>query len=176
MQRYRSGYNGTVLKTVVRQRTVGSNPTLCATSFEDNLMTDFSYQCRSTQVGDEAPLLRAQVGKPAREFESLLLRQTKKTPNRVSFLFRDAVRTRTRATKARARNTTAASGGNRKCELAQRSKLSEVNNEQTILGTARGLLCKFESLLLRQNKNPFTKWTDFCFVLFSILYSLLSIL
>ena len=28
---YRSGYNGTVLKTVVRQRTVGSNPTLSAT-------------------------------------------------------------------------------------------------------------------------------------------------
>ena len=30
MERYRSGYNGTVLKTVVRQRTVGSNPTLSA--------------------------------------------------------------------------------------------------------------------------------------------------
>ena len=29
-ERYRSGYNGTVLKTVVRQRTVGSNPTLSA--------------------------------------------------------------------------------------------------------------------------------------------------
>ena len=87
MQRYRSGYNGTVLKTVVRQRTVGSNPTLCATSFEDNLITDFSYQCRSTQVGDEAPLLRAQVGKPAREFESLLLRQVKRISERVSFLF-----------------------------------------------------------------------------------------
>ena len=31
-ERYRSGYNGTVLKTVVRQRTVGSNPTLSATA------------------------------------------------------------------------------------------------------------------------------------------------
>ena len=30
MERYRSGYNGAVLKTVVRQRTVGSNPTLSA--------------------------------------------------------------------------------------------------------------------------------------------------
>ena len=30
LERYRSGYNGTVLKTVVRQRTVGSNPTLSA--------------------------------------------------------------------------------------------------------------------------------------------------
>ena len=32
-ERYRSGYNGTVLKTVVRQRTVGSNPTLSAIFF-----------------------------------------------------------------------------------------------------------------------------------------------
>ena len=30
MERYRSGYNGTVLKTVVSQGTVGSNPTLSA--------------------------------------------------------------------------------------------------------------------------------------------------
>ena len=30
-ERYRSGYNGTVLKTVVQQCTVGSNPTLSAT-------------------------------------------------------------------------------------------------------------------------------------------------
>ena len=29
-ERYRSGHNGTVLKSVVRQRTVGSNPTLSA--------------------------------------------------------------------------------------------------------------------------------------------------
>ena len=30
MERYRSGHNGTVLKTVVSQGTVGSNPTLSA--------------------------------------------------------------------------------------------------------------------------------------------------
>ncbi len=35
-------------------------------------------------------------------------------------------------------NTTATCGGNRECELAQWSKLCEVNNEQTILGTTRG--------------------------------------
>ena len=40
----------------------------------------------------------------------------------------------------RARSTTAACGGYRKCELSQRSKLCEVKNEQTILGTARGHL------------------------------------
>ena len=38
-----------------------------------------------------------------------------------------------------ARNTTAPCGRNRECELAQRSKLCEVNSEQTILGTASGL-------------------------------------
>ena len=37
-----------------------------------------------------------------------------------------------------ARNTTAPCGRYRECELAQRSKLCEVNNEQTILGTTRG--------------------------------------
>ena len=36
-----------------------------------------------------------------------------------------------------ARNTTAPCGRCRECELAQRSKLCEVNSEQTILGTAR---------------------------------------
>ena len=38
-----------------------------------------------------------------------------------------------------ARNPTAPCGRNRECELAQRSKLCEVNSEQTILGTASGL-------------------------------------
>ena len=37
-ERYRSGYNGTVLKTVVRQRTVGSNPTLSATLSETSFL------------------------------------------------------------------------------------------------------------------------------------------
>ena len=35
-------------------------------------------------------------------------------------------------------NTTATGGGFRECELVQWSKLCEVSNEQTILGTTRG--------------------------------------
>ena len=45
MERYRSGHNGAVLKTVRVQAHVGSNPTLSA-------------KRRSTQVAEEAPLLR----------------------------------------------------------------------------------------------------------------------
>ena len=93
VERYRSGYNGTVLKTVVPQGTVGSNPTLSATDktapcglaallvavgmrgdfFKISVAgfaADNPLPCRiiclnevttwrSTQVGDEAPLLRA---------------------------------------------------------------------------------------------------------------------
>ena len=57
MERYRSGYNGTVLKTVVRQRTVGSNPTLSAKgsalsrAFIKLNNSESCYQWRSTQVG-----------------------------------------------------------------------------------------------------------------------------
>ena len=39
-----------------------------------------------------------------------------------------------------ARSTTAPCGRYRECELAQWSKLCEVSNEQTILGTTRGLI------------------------------------
>ena len=45
LERYRSGHNGAVLKTVRAQAHVGSNPTL-------------SVVRRSTQVAQEAPLLR----------------------------------------------------------------------------------------------------------------------
>lgn len=47
MERYRSGHNGAVLKTVRAQAHVGSNPTLSAIQIG-----------RSTQVAEEAPLLR----------------------------------------------------------------------------------------------------------------------
>ena len=49
MERYRSGHNGAVLKTVRVQAHVGSNPTLSAT---------FKNAWRSTQEAEEAPLLR----------------------------------------------------------------------------------------------------------------------
>jgi hypothetical protein len=45
MERYRSGHNEAVLKTVWVKARVGSNPTLSA-------------KWRSTQVAEEAPLLR----------------------------------------------------------------------------------------------------------------------
>ena len=47
MERYRSGHNGAVLKTVRVQAHVGSNPTLSAKTI-----------WRSTQTAEEAPLLR----------------------------------------------------------------------------------------------------------------------
>ena len=67
-ERYRSGHNGTVLKTVVRLvRTVGSNPTLSATEknlkylcfrffFQKRISVDFGTEDYSS--GEEAPLLR----------------------------------------------------------------------------------------------------------------------
>ena len=45
--RYRSGYNGAVLKTVVRKRTVGSNPTLPANWF--------AVVAQSVEQGTENP-------------------------------------------------------------------------------------------------------------------------
>ena len=67
-ERYRSGYNGTVLKTVVRQRTVGSNPTLSATLsktsfhkevlFVKNRIFWFCSPMEDYSSGEEAPLLR----------------------------------------------------------------------------------------------------------------------
>jgi hypothetical protein len=47
MERYRSGHNGAVLKTVRVQAHVGSNPTPSAIK-----------KWRSTQVAEEVPLLR----------------------------------------------------------------------------------------------------------------------
>ena len=47
LERYRSGHNEAVLKTVCRQRHVGSNPTLSASYYKDNM---WSIR-RSTQAG-----------------------------------------------------------------------------------------------------------------------------
>ena len=62
MERYRSGHNGAVLKTVRVQAHVGSNPTLSAKSNElyrsimECPLGDITW--RSTQAAEEAPLLR----------------------------------------------------------------------------------------------------------------------
>ena len=68
LERYRSGHNGAVLKTVGGQPSVGSNPTLSATSAESFEVcggesdVQFNIQlisvCGSTQVAEGAPLLR----------------------------------------------------------------------------------------------------------------------
>ena len=56
MERYRSGHNEAVLKTVWAQARVGSNPTLSAIY---TLMIACKIKIwRSTQVAEEAPLLR----------------------------------------------------------------------------------------------------------------------
>ena len=64
-ERYRSGHNGTVLKTVGVQALVGSNPTLSATFKGEraghnqiDIVLTFALW-RSTQEAEEAPLLRA---------------------------------------------------------------------------------------------------------------------
>ena len=66
MERYRSGHNGTVLKTVDGQPSVGSNPTLSAGATEASGVAaervsehnkNFSV-CGSTQEAEGAPLLR----------------------------------------------------------------------------------------------------------------------
>ena len=64
MERYRSGHNEAVLKTVCPQGRVGSNPTLSALFVilsEDALWAMFSAW-RSTQEAEGTPLERAQVG------------------------------------------------------------------------------------------------------------------
>ena len=63
-ERYRSGHNGAVLKTVRVQAHVGSNPTLSAIyyfakqNFKTKALKISVSTRRSTQVAEEAPLLR----------------------------------------------------------------------------------------------------------------------
>ena len=61
MERYRSGHNGAVLKTVRVQAHVGSNPTLSANLIDSKEVYGVQirdYLWRSTQAAEEAPLLR----------------------------------------------------------------------------------------------------------------------
>ena len=63
MERYRSGHNEAVLKTVCPQGRVGSNPTLSAGdtfSIEhfNNVFNEVSFVWRSTQEAEGAPLER----------------------------------------------------------------------------------------------------------------------
>ena len=68
MERYRSGHNEAVLKTVCPQGRVGSNPTLSVGQILDLPMTIIyllmfrhRYLCRSTQEAEGTPLERVQV-------------------------------------------------------------------------------------------------------------------
>ena len=66
MERYRSGHNEAVLKTVCPQGHVGSNPTLSAYDTSHNIELVISYiisglSWRSTQVAEGTPLERVQV-------------------------------------------------------------------------------------------------------------------
>ena len=68
MERYRSGHNEAVLKTVCPNGRVGSNPTLSAQTFQTILQWLFILAFnssmvlwRSTQVVEETPLERVQV-------------------------------------------------------------------------------------------------------------------
>ena len=70
MERYRSGHNEAVLKTVCPQGRVGSNPTLSARGQELNTERIprnyidsyvFNHVWRSTQVVEGTPLERVQV-------------------------------------------------------------------------------------------------------------------
>jgi hypothetical protein len=95
MERYRSGHNEAVLKTVCPKGRVGSNPTLSArTSGTDPRKEDLSRDVRNHQIlihhgqrelsdvqfgevpklAEGTPLERVQVVKAARGFKSLLLR------------------------------------------------------------------------------------------------------
>ena len=65
-ERYRSGHNEAVLKTVCPQGHVGSNPTLSAYDTSHNIELVISYiisglSWRSTQVAEGTPLERVQV-------------------------------------------------------------------------------------------------------------------
>ena len=68
LERYRSGHNEAVLKTVCPKGRVGSNPTLSAQTFQTILQWLFILAFnssmvlwRSTQVVEETPLERVQV-------------------------------------------------------------------------------------------------------------------
>ena len=58
MERYRSGHNEAVLKTVCPQGRVGSNPTLSVGRFLAANNIRESANCRSTQAAEGAPLER----------------------------------------------------------------------------------------------------------------------
>ena len=65
-ERYRSGHNEAVLKTVCPQGHVGSNPTLSVYDISHNIELVISYiisglSWRSTQVAEGTPLERVQV-------------------------------------------------------------------------------------------------------------------
>ena len=65
MERYRSGHNEAVLKTVCPQGRVGSNPTLSVRDFQRLLQMNMFFMnlltWRSTQEVEGTPLERVQV-------------------------------------------------------------------------------------------------------------------
>lgn len=59
MERYRSGHNEAVLKTVCPQGRMGSNPILSVGRFAAEYYIEIkSANCRSTQAAEGAPLER----------------------------------------------------------------------------------------------------------------------
>ena len=59
MERYRSGHNEAVLKTVCPQGRMGSNPILSVGRFAAEFYIEIkSANCRSTQAAEGAPLER----------------------------------------------------------------------------------------------------------------------
>ena len=59
MERYRSGHNEAVLKTVCPQGRMGSNPILSVGRFDAEFNKEMkSANCRSTQAAEGAPLER----------------------------------------------------------------------------------------------------------------------
>ena len=61
MERYRSGHNEAVLKTVWRQRHMGSNPILSAFLVKEQYLCIDLAVWRSTQEAEGTPLERVQV-------------------------------------------------------------------------------------------------------------------
>ncbi len=78
MERYRSGHNGAVLKTVAQQCVVGSNPTLSAIFFILRCGTNFSIVVLRGELAESVEgarlLSEYTVLKLYRGFESLALR------------------------------------------------------------------------------------------------------
>ena len=122
---------------------MGSNPTLSAILQFHILIWTLLW--RSTQEVEEAPLLRAQVGKPARGFKSLLLRQNSRSNfSSGCYFFRSSGQVRDLNPKRRGpagvRGSTAASGGNREKPAPQRSERGKAawSAADRVPGTARG--------------------------------------